>query len=261
MPMPKPGDDESKKDFLSRCMGDDIMVSEYEDEKQRYAICNSLWEEKGINKKSFMEARSYPFEVRTEGIPGGESVKIVGYAAVYNQLSDDLGGFKEKIKRGFFAPVINNDVRALFNHDNNYVLGRTKNETLKLEEDNKGLKIEIIPPDTTYSRDLINLIQRGDVDQMSFQFVVGEDSWDNTDLNNIVRTLVSCASLLDVSPVTFPAYPQTKAGIASRSAREVFINYLEEVLENDFKEEEKDGKWQERISILRNRLMLVEREI
>ena len=213
-------------------------------------------------KKSFMEARSYPFEVRAvEGIPGGDNLKITGYAAVYNQLSDDLGGFREKIKRGFFTPAIGrDDVRALFNHDDNFVLGRTKNDTLILEEDNNGLKVEIVPPDTSYARDLVNLIKRGDVNQMSFQFVLEEngDSWDSTDLNNVIRTLHTIKELWDVSPVTFPAYPQTKAGM--RSARDVFINYLESVLEEEPEEEVENGKWQERISVMRKRLMLMEKE-
>jgi HK97 family phage prohead protease len=214
-------------------------------------------------KKTFMETRSYPFEVRSveEDTP-----KIVGYAAVYNQLSEDLGGFREKIKRGFFTDAIGrDDVRALFNHDDNFVLGRTKSGTLALDEDSKGLKVEITPPDTSYARDLMNLIGRGDVDQMSFQFEVATDEWDTSDLNNVIRTLTKIKSLWDISPVTFPAYPQTKAGI--RSAREVFINYLEEYLKehpDETKQTEQksvDEKWQERIFIARQRLVLLKKEI
>lgn len=264
MPMPKPKKNEEKKDFLSRCMGDDVMNEDYPDNKQRYAICNQIWrdkdkdsvdmETKSKKRKSYLEARSYPFEVR---MTEDEAPKIVGYAAVFNQLSSDLGGFKEKIKRGFFKDVIEtDDVRALFNHDDNMVLGRTKNNTLILEEDNKGLKVEIIPPNTTYARDLINLVNRGDIDQMSFQWVTEKDEWDSSDLNNVIRTLIKAKSLWDISPVTFPAYPQTKAAI--RSAREVYINYLEELLENNFGEE--DEEWQERISIMKRKLILLEKE-
>ena len=215
-------------------------------------------------KKKFFESRTYPFEVRD--IDESESPKIIGYAAVYNELSEDLGGFREKIKRGFFTPAIGrDDVRALFNHDDNYVLGRTKSGTLLLEDDKKGLKVEITPPDTTYARDLLNVMKRGDVDQMSFQFVVKNDSWDNSDMNNITRTLIEIDSLWDISAVTFPAYPQTKAGV--RSARDVFKGYLEEELqkieelENVTKEKEMNGKWLERISIMKKRLVLLEKEI
>ena len=208
-------------------------------------------------RKSYLEARSYPVEVRV--LEEGEIPKIEGYAAVFNQLSDDLGGFREKIKRGFFKEVIeSDDVRALFNHDENMVLGRTKNNTLELEEDSKGLKIKIVPPDTSYAKDLMNLIKRGDVDQMSFQWITEKDEWDSSDLNNVVRVLVKAKELWDISPVTFPAYPQTKAMV--RSARDVYKNYLEELLEDNSGEEEENGKWQERISVLKRKLILLEKE-
>lgn len=265
MPMPKPKKNEEKKDFLDRCMGDDVMVKDYEDNDQRYAICNQIWRDKDKDSidikskkiKSYLEARSYPFEIsEVREAADDEPLKITGYAAVFNQLSSDLGGFKEKIKRGFFKDVLKDDVRALFNHDDNMVLGRTKNKTLILEEDNKGLKVEIIPPDTTYANNLINLVKRGDIDQMSFQWITAKDEWDSSDLNNVIRTLIKAESLWDVSPVTFPAYPQTKVGI--RSAKQVYIDYLEELLENNSGEE--DEKWQERISVMRRKLFILEKE-
>ena len=266
MPMPKPADGESKKDFLSRCMGDEMMNSEFPDNDQRYAVCNDLCDKKGSDKKQskpITETRQFPFEVSEVRELGENVTKITGYAAVYNQLSDDLGGFKEKIKPGFFTPAIGrDDVRALFNHDSNYVLGRTKNQTLVLSEDRKGLKIEITPPYTSYANDLINLMRRGDIDQMSFQWVNEKDEWDSTDLNNVVRTLVTVKELWDVSVVTFPAYPQTKAEV--NSARLVFINYLEELLEDNSREEseqKEDRKWLERISVMRKKLVLNEKEI
>jgi len=261
MPMPKPKTGESKDDFLGRCMGDDVMVEDYSDNDQRYTVCNDLWDkEKKKKKKSFLEARSYPFEIsEIREMTEDEPLKITGYAAVFNQLSDDLGGFREKIKRGFFKDVLDNDVRALFNHDDNMVLARTKNNTLKLEEDNKGLKVEIIPNDTTYANDLVKLVRRGDVDQMSFQWVTEKDEWDSSDLNNVVRTLVKAQSLWDVSPVTFPAYPQTKVDV--RTSRQVYKAYLEELLEDNFGGKEKDdGKWQERISLIERELTLLEKE-
>jgi len=139
---------------------------------------------------------------------GTEQPKIVGYAAVFNQLSEDLGGFREKIAPGAFRKTIQEaDIRALWNHDSNYVLGRNKSGTLKLEEDNHGLRIEITPPNTTWARDLITSIKRGDVDQMSFGFRAIKDRWEVDDGQNI-RTLLE-VSLFDVSPVTYPAYSQT----------------------------------------------------
>lgn len=266
MPLIKPKDNEEKDDFLKRCMGNDTMLDEFPDNKQRYAVCNQIWRDKDKSsidiktkkKKLFLEARSFPLEVRI--MDEENTPKITGYAAIFNQLSNDLGGFREKIKKGFFSSVLENDVRALFNHDENMVLGRTKNNTLVLEEDNKGLKIEIVPPDTSYAKDLMNLIKRGDVDQMSFQWITEKDEWDSSDLNNVVRTLIKAQSLYDISPVTFPAYPQTK--VAVRSAKEVYINYLEELLEDnsDNDKGKEDTKWHERICIARMKLDLLEKE-
>lgn len=135
---------------------------------------------------------------------------IRGYAAVFNQLSDDLGGFREKIRPGAFATSIKqNDVRALWNHDSNYVLGRNTASTLFLEEDAAGLRVQIMPPETQWASDLIVSMQRGDVDQMSFGFMTRADDWQQTD-GGTVRELLD-VDLFDVSIVTFPAYPQTSA--------------------------------------------------
>ncbi|MBI4800642.1 MAG: HK97 family phage prohead protease, partial [Desulfarculus sp.] len=102
------------------------------------------------------------------------------------------------------------DVRALFNHDPNLILGRNLAKTLRLAEDARGLAIEIDPPDTTYAKDLITCLKRGDITQMSFGFSVRPNgqNWGKHDDGFAVRTLTG-VRLFDVSPVTFPAYPQT----------------------------------------------------
>jgi len=144
--------------------------------------------------------------------------RLIGHAAVFNQLSDDLGGFREQIAPGAFAETIKTaDIRALWNHDPNFVLGRTKSRTLALEEDHVGLKIETHPPDTQFARDLMKSIDRGDVDQMSIGFRVMPqgDEWKMED-GGLIRTLRNLA-LYDVSPVTFPAYPQTDVSIRARA--------------------------------------------
>jgi HK97 family phage prohead protease len=141
--------------------------------------------------------------------------KISGYAAVFNQPSEDLGGFVEKIAPGAFAQsLVADDVRSLWNHNADYPLGRVKARTLSLSEDLKGLKFEIIPPDTQYARDLIVSIERGDVDSMSFGFYTLNDNWERVG-DTIIRTLLE-VQLLEVSPVTFPAYPQTSAAVRSK---------------------------------------------
>ena len=137
---------------------------------------------------------------------------IRGHAAVFDQLSEDLGGFVEKIRPGAFKKTAGEaDIRALWNHDPNYPLGRTKSGTLRVWEDEIGLAIELDPPETSYAKDLQESIRRGDVDQMSFGFRTIRDEWD-ADGETPVRTLVE-VQLYDVSPVTFPAYPQTSVAV------------------------------------------------
>lgn len=149
---------------------------------------------------------------------GDKQVRIIrGHAAVFGQLSEDLGGFREQIAPGAFADAIKtDDVRALWNHNPDYVLGRNMSGTLTMTEDARGLAIEIEPPDTQWARDLLVSMDRGDVNQMSFGFSVrpnGQD-WAKDDAGQVVRTLKR-VRLFDVSPVTYPAYPQTD--VAARS--------------------------------------------
>jgi len=159
-----------------------------------------------------IERRAFPIEFRIED---GEKPKIKGYAAVFDKWSDNLGGFREKIAPGAFKKTLKEaDVRALFNHDPNVVLGRTSNGTLLLREDDKGLYMEIEPPDTADARDLMTLIARGDVDQASFAFKAVKDAWE-LEPNPPERTLVELG-LFDVSPVTYPAYPQTTVDVRAR---------------------------------------------
>lgn len=146
----------------------------------------------------------------------GKPALLRGHAAVFNQLSEDLGGFREQVAPGAFADAIEkDDVRALFNHDPNFVLGRTLAKTLRLAEDARGLAIEIDLPDTPTVRDLVQApIVRGDISGMSFGFSVrpGGQDWAKDDEGRIVRTLKR-VRLYDVSPVTFPAYPQTEVAL------------------------------------------------
>lgn len=156
-------------------------------------------------------------ELRVEG--NAEEPKIVGYAAVFDQWSEDLGGFREIIRAGAFTKTLKDgaDVRALFNHDPNFVLGRSKSGTLDVSEDKKGLAIKIDPPTTQLIRDLVIApIQRGDINQMSFAFRTVKDSWQRPDPANgrplAERELLE-VKLYDVSPVTYPAYPQTSVAV------------------------------------------------
>jgi hypothetical protein len=143
--------------------------------------------------------------------------QIVGYAAVFDQASTDLGGFVEYIQPGAFADVLATqpDVRALWNHDPNFVLGRTTSGTLQLVEDDHGLHMTITPPSTQWARDLLVSIQRGDVSQSSFAFRVAADgeTWHHSQRGLPARTIVRVAELSDVSPVTYPAYSSTHVDV------------------------------------------------
>lgn len=144
-------------------------------------------------------------------------ITLRGHAAVFNSLSEDLGGFREQIVPGAFKEAIEtDDIRALFNHDPNFVLGRNRANTLTLAEDARGLAIAITPPDTQVARDLITSMERGDITQMSFAFRIkpnGED-WAKNDEGIWIRS-VKRVRLYDVSPVTYPAYTATDIAVRS----------------------------------------------
>lgn len=153
-----------------------------------------------------------------------DKLGISGHAAVFNQLSDDLGGFKETIRPGAFASSISrDDIRLLVNHEG-LPLARNKSGNLKLIEDDTGLAIEadLEPTDPDVQR-LMPKINRGDVDQMSFGFRTLRDDW-RVDAGLVVRELIE-VRLFDVSPVTFPAYPQTD--VSAREARSFYQNRIE----------------------------------
>jgi len=147
--------------------------------------------------------------------------RIVGYAAVYGRRSNPIFGmFVEVIEPGAFAGVLDDDVRALWNHDPNYVLGRTEAGTLMLEEDELGLRVAITPPDAQWARDLLVSIERGDVTQMSFAWRSDEDWWDEAQGDGLpVRHVTRIERLYDVSPVTFPAYEQTTVAVRSMAEK------------------------------------------
>lgn len=162
------------------------------------------------------EKRVVDVELRAEGEDGKR--RLVGYAAVFNRDSSDLGGFTESIRPGAFRDAIADgaDVRALVDHDSSRILGRTLAGTLRLSEDKVGLRMEVDLPDTSVGRDIYESVTRGDISQQSFAFRTLEDEWRKKDGKHH-RELVS-VELFDVGPVTFPAYADTS--IAARSLEE-----------------------------------------
>ncbi|MFD6970144.1 HK97 family phage prohead protease [Streptomyces sp. NPDC059949] len=156
------------------------------------------------------------FEVRSEG----GKFNFYGYALKWDARSQNLGGFRERVAQGATADSIGrDDIRALFNHDPNLILGRNRSGTLRLSEDSDGLHYEVDMPDTTYARDLATAMERGDVSHSSFGFKTAGpegDSWAEDDDGFPLRTLQKIA-LFDVSPVTYPAYADSTSGVGSRA--------------------------------------------
>jgi HK97 family phage prohead protease len=148
---------------------------------------------------------------------GAERFEFVGHAAVFDSLSENLGGFRERIMRGAFRNVLDQDVRLLVNHDPNLPLAR--GTALELTEDPTGLQVRAqIRADLSYARDLRINLEEGNVTQMSFAFGSDvEDEWEEDEGGRLIRTIRKFGSLFDVSPVTFPAYPATDAGVRALS--------------------------------------------
>lgn len=181
------------------------------------------------SKSEVVEQRAYEGELKAVN----ESRVVEGYASVFNSMSEDLGGFREIIKPGAFANALGDDVRALYNHDSNYLLARTKSGTLELWEDDKGLGYRFEMPNTSYGNDMLELFRRGDLSQSSFGFTVDKDSWRMEDGQH-VRYIESVSSLFDVSPVVYPAYAAASSGL--RSAEPKGEGEAEEARENPAEE-------------------------
>lgn len=142
---------------------------------------------------------------------------LSGYAVKWEMKSSVLGmflKFREKVQKGAFLESLNNDdQRFLWSHDPSKVLGRTKNNTLRLQEDDIGLRFELDLPNTSLAKDTYESIQRGDVDGVSFGFRSEDDEVDEPDDDMPLRTIKK-AKLMEVSAVAFPAYPDS--GVSAR---------------------------------------------
>jgi HK97 family phage prohead protease len=156
-------------------------------------------------------------ELRSEQV--GSTVYVSGYSAVFDQESEDLGGFREVIKPGCFSRALaeKQDVRCLQNHNPNLILGRTKSGTLALSEDAHGLRFRCALPQTQAGDDVAELLSRGDLDQCSFAFVAVDQAWietkDADGSMTFIRELRD-VDLIDCSLVCYPAYPNTSAGLS-----------------------------------------------
>lgn len=161
-------------------------------------------------------------ELRAKG--DGKLPAIAGYAAVFGQYSQNLGGFVEMIAPGAFDRVLrdpNREVLGLFNHEDDMVLGARSSGTLTLAADEVGLSYNIDTPDTTTGRDLVVLVERRDVTGSSFSFTVAQDgvTWSETEQGYPLRVIENVAALYDVGPVSCPAYLGTQEADTSVALR------------------------------------------
>lgn len=139
----------------------------------------------------------------------GEKMQLRGTGIVFNSWSEDLGGFREMIEPGAVEGMLDGDIRSFFNHDPSHVLGRTKSGTMRLEVRKGGVAYEVDLPDNTIGRDVHVSVSRGDVDGSSFAFTVEEDEW-NTDKRPAERRIKRFGKIMEMGPVSMPAYPKAK---------------------------------------------------
>lgn len=200
-----------------------------------------------------------PIELRAAA--DGEAPKSVfGYAAKFSTKSQNLGTedyqFFEIIEPGAFDGVLNDDVRALFNHEADLILARSKNGTgtLKLAVDETGLSYQFDAPDTQVGRDLLVSLTRGDIDQSSFSFTVAPDgqTWvetkDGEGPTVLTRTITKISRLYDVSPVTYPAYEDTE--VDCRSLEAFMKEFRKEPEPPEPTEEKSVSLWERRLALI-----------
>ena len=173
---------------------------------------NKIMDER--SKEETMEKRSINYEFRA--MP--ESRTIIGTATVFNSAYD-MGWYDEEMSSEVFANADMNDVVALFNHDANMVLARTKSGTLKLNLTGNALEYSFEAPNTTLGNDLLEMVKRGDVYQSSFAFSVEKEDWEENGGGKPKRIIRSIKKVYDVSPVTYPANPDTM--VAKRSYEQI----------------------------------------
>lgn len=182
-----------------------------------------LCDKPDFNTRNIIERRmaygaTGAMRLHTEGETRPETPRLVGYAAVFDKPSADLGGFTEFIQRGAFKRTLEEgaDVRALVDHDSSRIIGRRSAGTLELEEDRIGLRVLIHVADTTAGRDVLESVRRGDLKEMSFAFSIPDtglcERWEQ-DGAIYKRTLID-VDLHDVSIVSFPAYADSSIALA-----------------------------------------------
>ena len=205
---------EAAKQLAALYIAEEEALDEVEDQLEEEDPLASRW----------ITTAPVKLEVRESGASPDE-ITVQGHAAVFDNLSHDLGGFRERIAPGAFNDVLaaQPDVHLVIGHDMTMPLARTANGTLELLEDEQGLRIWArVNTQLSYAKDLAEQLRTGLVDQMSFAFTVAEDGdeWVKDDNGAIMRTVRKVAGLYDVSVVAQGAYPQTNVALIRSALRQ-----------------------------------------
>ncbi|WP_252187865.1 HK97 family phage prohead protease [Anaeromonas frigoriresistens] len=170
-------------------------------------------------------------KLETRATEEDNKLSISGYVVQFNKRSKVMWDFVEVVAKGAFRNSLKeNVIKALWNHNHDYVLGSTKNSTLKLREDDYGLKFELDLPSNTWGKDCYESVSRGDVDGVSFGFFVREDEWEYIDDEDLYKRTLLEVDLFEISPTPFPAYEDSQASCRS------FENFKTELEEKENKE-------------------------
>jgi len=229
---------------------EEVVGAEDETEEEEYNSLNTTEIKSVWDKNITTEKRFYNVDTRISKRNGKQVIE--GHAAIYDSPSEDLGGFTERIQQGAFDNVLENDVRAYFNHDPNFILGRTTSGTLRISTDDTGLKYEFDVPDTTAGRDLVVSMQRGDITQSSFAFTVEEDSWEQVEGKDI-RTINKVKRLYDVSPVSIPAYPNANDLALAQRSKMIYNDKQKMQAESNYEMKTSLDKLKLKINILKRK--------
>ncbi len=214
MPIPKPKKSEKQQDFIDRCMGDDVMVKDYPDTKQRYAICQKQWDDKDKKKSGEPEMERRAFAVETAELRAVDDAtpKVVGYASKYGTWYP-VWDFLERVAAGAFDAVLadaQTDVVASMNHNTDFAFARQSAGTLRLTSNSVGLLYEADVTDQDGQR-VYDKVRSGTLKGSSFMFTVAEDKWDFKEGETPKRTITRFEKLYELGPVVWPANADTTA--------------------------------------------------
>lgn len=244
MPLPEPQSDEKKDEFIDRCMSE---ATEFEDDDQRLAVCQSLWDSKkeeggdvGVTRKNKevraqgskgLEFRTVTAEIRQKDKEEGEPRGVAGLGLVYDRETELWPGYKETIQKDAFKESLEKErdrpIKSYFNHNPNFVLATTESDPpLTAKNTDEGVFYNAEIPDTSYGRDLEENLKRKNVQGSSFAFAVDEDkTWEDDD--GVFHREIIKGEIYELGPVTDPAYIEAPASL--RSAGEVYKEIAERI--------------------------------